>query len=58
MDSDLLPREVRNPRAVPAERMDAASDLNLGRLVASCESDAIREALRRTEHNKSKRPNC
>jgi two-component system, NtrC family, response regulator AtoC len=34
-------------------RVDAGSDLELERLVGACEQAAIREALRRTNGNKS-----
>ncbi len=53
MGVDLLPREVRSPRSVPVPRAEADGDLDLSRLVAACEVDAIREALRRTDGNKS-----
>ncbi|MEM1249859.1 MAG: sigma 54-interacting transcriptional regulator [Acidobacteriota bacterium] len=53
LDAALLSQEVRNPRLAPARRTDRRSDLDLARLVAACETEAIREALKRTEGNKS-----
>ena len=52
VDVNLLPERVRNGTLV-ASRVDAGSDLDLDRLVGSCEQSAIREALRRTHGNKS-----
>ena len=53
VDINLLPERVRRGTLQSAARVDAASDLALDRLVASCEQAAIREALRRTHGNKS-----
>lgn len=53
LDASLLSAEVRSPRLAPARRPDRQSDLDLSRLVAACETEAIREALKRTEGNKS-----
>lgn len=53
MDTNLLPTEVRASKVRTTTRVDGASDLQLDRLVASCEQAAIREALRRTAGNKS-----
>jgi transcriptional regulator with AAA-type ATPase domain len=51
-DVNLLPDRVRSG-SVTTTRVDAASDLDLERLVGTCEQSAIREALRRTHGNKS-----
>jgi transcriptional regulator with AAA-type ATPase domain len=53
VDVNLLPDRVRNGSLVTASRVDPGSDLELERLVGSCEQAAIREALRRTNGNKS-----
>jgi transcriptional regulator with AAA-type ATPase domain len=53
VDVNLLPDRVRNGNLTSTTRVDAASDLDLDHLVGSCESAAIREALRRTSGNKS-----
>ncbi|RPH57593.1 sigma 54-dependent Fis family transcriptional regulator [bacterium] len=53
VDVNLLPDKVRNGNLTSAARVDAASDLELDRLVSSTEQAAIREALRRTHGNKS-----
>lgn len=50
---NLLPERVRQGILASASRVDASSDLDLERLVGSCEQAAIREALRRTHGNKS-----
>jgi transcriptional regulator with AAA-type ATPase domain len=52
VDVNLLPERVRNGTLVTT-RVDAGSDLELDRLVGACEQAAIREALRRTNGNKS-----
>ena len=52
---NLLPDKVRNGRLTSAARVDAASDLELERLVSGTEQAAIREALRRTHGNKEYR---
>jgi len=52
VEVSLLPERVRNGTLVTT-RVDAGSDLELDRLVGSCEQAAIREALRRTGGNKS-----
>jgi DNA-binding NtrC family response regulator len=53
IDINLLPERVRNGTLLSSARVDAASDLQLDRLVSSTEQVAIREALRRTQGNKS-----
>ncbi|HVS00768.1 MAG TPA: sigma 54-interacting transcriptional regulator [Thermoanaerobaculia bacterium] len=53
VDINLLPERVRNGTLFSASRVDQGSDLELERLVGSCEQAAIREALRRTSGNKS-----
>jgi two-component system response regulator PilR (NtrC family) len=53
VDVNILPDRVRNGNLTSTTRVDAASDLDLEHLVGSCESAAIREALRRTSGNKS-----
>ena len=53
VDINLLPERVRNGPLAATSRVDAASDLELDRLVSGTEQVAIREALRRTNHNKS-----
>jgi transcriptional regulator with AAA-type ATPase domain len=52
-DINLLPERVRQGILASAARVDASSDLDLERLVGACEQAAIREALRRTQGNKS-----
>jgi len=44
---------VRNGTLMATTRVDAASDLELEHLVSGTEQSAIREALRRTNGNKS-----
>src|SRR4051794_7411475 len=53
VDVNLLPERVRNGPLVATSRVDTASDLELERLVSGTEQVAIREALRRTNGNKS-----
>ena len=53
VDVNLLPERVRNGPIAATARVDAASDLELDRLVSGTEQVAIREALRRTNGNKS-----
>ncbi len=53
VDVNLLPERVRNGPLAATARVDAASDLELDRLVGGTEQVAIREALRRTNNNKS-----
>jgi transcriptional regulator with AAA-type ATPase domain/pSer/pThr/pTyr-binding forkhead associated (FHA) protein len=53
VDVNLLPERVRNGPLTVSTRVDAASDLELERLVGGAEQVAIREALRRTNNNKS-----
>ncbi|HEV8580802.1 MAG TPA: sigma 54-interacting transcriptional regulator [Thermoanaerobaculia bacterium] len=53
VDVNLLPERVRNGTLAATTRVDAASDLELERLVSNTEQAAIREALRRTNGNKS-----
>ncbi len=53
VDVNLLPERVRNGPLTASTRVDAASDLELERLVGGTEQVAIREALRRTNNNKS-----
>ena len=53
VDINLLPERVRNGPLASTARVDAASDLELDRLVSGTEQVAIREALRRTNNNKS-----
>ena len=52
IDDSMLPEEVRLGK-IAGLRPETASELNLERLVADCERAAIREALRRTNGNKS-----
>jgi transcriptional regulator with PAS, ATPase and Fis domain len=52
VEVNMLPERVRNGKP-HASRVDPSSDLDLERLVGSCEQSAIREALRRTQGNKS-----
>ncbi len=53
VDVSLLPEKVRRGSLTAGARVDAISDLDLGRLVGGFETAAIREALRRTHGNKS-----
>ena len=53
VDVNLLPEEVRLSAVGAVARIDETSELSLDRLVAACESSAIREALRRSHGNKS-----
>jgi DNA-binding NtrC family response regulator len=53
VDINLLPERVRNGQLAATTRVDAGSDLELERLVSATEHAAIREALRRTNGNKS-----
>lgn len=53
IDVGDLPEDVRLSTVQSGSRVDATSDLDLERLVASTETAAIREALRRTHGNKS-----
>jgi DNA-binding NtrC family response regulator/pSer/pThr/pTyr-binding forkhead associated (FHA) protein len=53
VDVNMLPERVRNGPVAAATRVDTASDLELERLVGNTEQVAIREALRRTNGNKS-----
>jgi transcriptional regulator with AAA-type ATPase domain/pSer/pThr/pTyr-binding forkhead associated (FHA) protein len=53
VDVNLLPERVRNGSLSATTRVDTASDLELERLVSGTEQAAIREALRRTNGNKS-----
>jgi two-component system response regulator PilR (NtrC family) len=53
VDVNLLPERVRNGPLAATSRVDTASDLELERLVSGTEQVAIREALRRTNGNKS-----
>jgi transcriptional regulator with AAA-type ATPase domain len=52
VDISLLPERVRSG-SISTTRVDTSSDLDLEKLVGSCEQSAIREALRRTHGNKS-----
>ncbi len=52
IDDSMLPEEVRLGK-IQGLRPETTSELNLDRLVAGCERAAIREALRRTNGNKS-----
>ena len=53
VDVNLLPEKVRHGSLSATTRVDTASDLELERLVSGAEQAAIREALRRTNGNKS-----
>lgn len=53
VELSILPDAVRDSPIQSMARVDEESDLKLDRLVASCELAAIREALRRTNGNKS-----
>lgn len=52
IDDSHLPEEIRMSK-VKGPRPEAESELQLDRLIASCERAAIREALQRAEGNKS-----
>lgn len=54
VDVSLLPEPVRASPLQASARVEATSDLELDRLVAGAEESAIREALRRTQGNKSR----
>lgn len=53
VDVSLLPEQVRLATVETGGRLDAASDLEVERLVAATERSAIREALKRSGGNKS-----
>jgi len=53
IDLGDLPDDVRLAKVQKGGQVDATSDLDLERLVANTETAAIREALRRTQGNKS-----
>ena len=53
VDVSLLPGRVRRGGLTATSRVDAASDLDLERMVGDTEQAAIREALRRSHGNKS-----
>lgn len=53
VDVSLLPDPVKASPLQASARVEATSDLELDRLVAGAEEAAIREALRRTQSNKS-----
>lgn len=53
VDVELLPTEVRLASLGAMPKIDEHSDLRLDKLVSTCETVAIREALRRSESNKS-----
>lgn len=53
VDVSLLPEQVRLAAVDAGGKLDAASDLELDRLVAATERSAIREALKRSGGNKS-----
>ncbi len=52
IDDSMLPEEVRLGK-IQGLRPETTSELNLERLVADCERAAIREALKRSDGNKS-----
>ncbi len=52
IDDSMLPEEVRLGK-IKGLRPETTSELNLERLVADCERAAIREALKRSDGNKS-----
>jgi DNA-binding NtrC family response regulator/pSer/pThr/pTyr-binding forkhead associated (FHA) protein len=52
-DVSLLPEAVKASPLQASARVEATSDLELDRLVAGAEETAIREAIRRTQGNKS-----
>ena len=53
VEPSMLPDAVRESPIQSLARVAESSDLQLDRLVASCEQSAIREALRRSNGNKS-----
>lgn len=53
VDVNLLPERVRQGNIQSVSRVDSSCELDLEKLVGSCEQAAIREALRRTHGNKS-----
>lgn len=53
VDVSLLPEAVKASPIQAEARVEASSDLELERLVAGAEEAAVREALRRTQGNKS-----
>ena len=53
IDVNLLPERVRTSQIRSAARIDQGTELSLERLVGDCERAAIREALRRSDGNKS-----
>jgi transcriptional regulator with PAS, ATPase and Fis domain len=53
VDVNLLPERVRQGNIQSVARVDSSCELDLEKLVGSCEQAAIREALRRTHGNKS-----
>jgi DNA-binding NtrC family response regulator len=53
VDVDLLPPEIRSASISGEARTAPGSELDLSNLIASVERASIREALRRTEGNKS-----
>lgn len=53
IDPNLLPERIRTSPIRSAARIDRETDLTLERLVADCERAALREALRRSQGNKS-----
>ncbi|MFP3942098.1 MAG: helix-turn-helix domain-containing protein, partial [Thermoanaerobaculia bacterium] len=53
VDVSLLPEAVKASPIQAEARVEASSDLELDRLVAGAEEAAVREALRRTQGNKS-----
>jgi len=53
IDVEMLPEKVRLATVRSGARVDASSDLDLERLVATTEEAAIREALKRTQGNKT-----
>lgn len=53
IESNLLPERVRGSELRAAARVDSTTELDIERLVAECEGAAIREALRRSNGNKS-----
>ncbi len=53
IDLETLPEQVRLANVRTGTQVDAGSDLDLERLVATTEESAIREALKRTHGNKT-----
>lgn len=53
VDVSLLPEAVKASPLQASSRVEATSDIELERLVAGAEESAIREAIRRTQGNKS-----